>query len=217
MLGLILCGPSAWGQDAAAQQQAVESRLREALRAATQQARTLESERAQLQAAQAENETKLKELGARVEALAKQGEEDRRMASEAERALHARLAAKEQEAALLKENLAKWQKSQQKAAAAAAAKEAERAGLARQVILLQRRIDGQQAKNIALHELAREILDRYASFGLGTALTAREPFTGITRVKLQNLAEDFGDKIDAQRIKLPSAEEGAAPEQPSKN
>ncbi len=46
-----------------------------------------------------------------------------------------------------------------------------------------------------------DILTRYEKFGLGDALTAREPFTGITRVKLQSLFEDYQDKLVDQRIK----------------
>ena len=46
-----------------------------------------------------------------------------------------------------------------------------------------------------------EILSRYEKFGLGTALTAREPFTGITRARLQSLVDEYDEKISAQRIK----------------
>ncbi len=204
-------------QDAAAAQQAAEARLREALKNSTLQVRNLETERATLQAAQAENEAKLKELSARIEAVTQRAEEDRRFAADAESALHAKLAAKEKEADLLKENLEKWKQSQQKAVAFGAAKEKERAELAQKVIVQQRRIDEQQVKNVALTELANEILDRYAKFGLGTALTAREPFTGITRVKLQSLMEDYTDKIQDQKIKLPPAEELSKTPEPKKS
>lgn len=204
-------------QDAAAAQQAAEARLREALKNSTLQVRNLETERATLQAAQAENEAKLKELSARIEAVTQRAEEDRRFAADAESALHAKLAAKEKEAELLKENLEKWKQSQQKAVAFGAAKEKERAELAQKVIVQQRRIDEQQVKNVALTELANEILDRYAKFGLGTALTAREPFTGITRVKLQSLMEDYTDKIQDQKIKLPPAEALSKTPEPKKS
>jgi hypothetical protein len=49
--------------------------------------------------------------------------------------------------------------------------------------------------------LGKEILERYEKFGLGTALTAREPFVGTTRVRLQNLVQEYSDKLSEQRIK----------------
>ena len=69
-------------------------------------------------------------------------------------------------------------------------KEAQRAKLEDQVNQLNRRVADQQTKNAGMFKIANEILVRYERFGLGDALTAREPFTGITRVKLQSLFED---------------------------
>ena len=46
-----------------------------------------------------------------------------------------------------------------------------------------------------------EILTRYQQFGLGQALAAREPFTGNAKVKLQNIVQDYGDKILNQTAK----------------
>ena len=68
-------------------------------------------------------------------------------------------------------------------------------------MLLQRRIDDQQMKNAEMYKIAKEILSRYEKFGLGTALTAREPFVGTTKVKLQTLVQDFADKLADQRLK----------------
>ena len=53
--------------------------------------------------------------------------------------------------------------------------------------MLRRKVDDREAKNYELFKLANEILTRYEKFGLGEALTAREPFTGLTRVKRENL------------------------------
>jgi hypothetical protein len=61
--------------------------------------------------------------------------------------------------------------------------------------------EDQIGRNIALYELSNEILNRYAKFGLGLAIIAREPFIGTTRVKLENQVQDYGDRIRAMRIK----------------
>jgi hypothetical protein len=49
--------------------------------------------------------------------------------------------------------------------------------------------------------LSNEILTRYEKFSLGEALAAREPFIGLTRVKLENLTQDYSDKISKQQAK----------------
>ena len=64
-----------------------------------------------------------------------------------------------------------------------------------------RKVDDREAKNYELFKLANEILTRYEKFGLGEALTAREPFTGLTRVKLENLVQDYQDTLSQQRSK----------------
>lgn len=81
-------------------------------------------------------------------------------------------------------------------------------------MLLDRRVTEQQAKNTTMYQIGVEILDRYEKFGLGDALTAREPFIGKTRVKFQNLVQEFQDKLTEQRIK-PSATASREPSPPA--
>lgn len=78
--------------------------------------------------------------------------------------------------------------------------EAARAKLAGQVIVLQRTVSDREAKNIALFNVGIEILTRYEKFSLGDALAAKEPFAGMTRVKLQNLVQDYKDKLLNQTV-----------------
>ena len=78
--------------------------------------------------------------------------------------------------------------------------EAERARLAAEVPVLQRLVDDREAKNLALYKLGEDILDRYENFGLGDALGAKEPFIGVSRVKLQNLVQDYKDKLRDQVV-----------------
>ena len=55
-----------------------------------------------------------------------------------------------------------------------------------------------------MYHLANEVLDRYAQFGLGTAISAREPFVGITKVKFQTLLQDYQNKLTDQTIRKES-------------
>jgi hypothetical protein len=88
-----------------------------------------------------------------------------------------------------------------KAVEVANTKEAQRAKFESQAIVLQRRVEDDENKNLALYQLGKEVLNRYEKFGLGTAITSREPFVGITKVKLENLVQDYSDKLVDQTVK----------------
>jgi hypothetical protein len=83
---------------------------------------------------------------------------------------------------------------------------------------LERRIADQQVRNAEMYRLANEVLDRYAQFGLGTAISAREPFVGVTKVKFQNLVQDYQNKLTDQTIRpeKPEAADATAPSAQSK-
>jgi hypothetical protein len=57
-----------------------------------------------------------------------------------------------------------------------------------------------RTRNAELLLLGREILDRYRRKDFGAVLAGAEPFTQLTRVKLENLAQDYEDKLRAARF-----------------
>jgi hypothetical protein len=57
-------------------------------------------------------------------------------------------------------------------------------------------------KNSKMLATSKDILERYAKFGLGTALTAREPFVGITRARLESYIENYDSELARYRIRL---------------
>lgn len=179
----------------------VEARLREGLRAVTLQLRDAQGQVASLQAAQLDLEAKNKALSAQLEEQAKRwGEEKQALQADLEK-VRARGADQEAEITRLNVSLSKWKQGYQKLQTIAQSTEAKRAELADRVIKLDRQVADQQAKNQAMYDLGTEILTRYKKFGLGEALTAREPFVGITRVKFQNLIQDYSDKLTDTKIK----------------
>ena len=167
-----------------------ELKMREQLRATMLQLRTAETERAALQAAQAENEQKVKTLTAQVESLTKSS-------SAAEKAAADQAA----ELTRMRELVGRWEAAHSQASQTAQAKEAERAKLAGENIVLKRRVADQQRRNAELFRIGNEILTRLEKFSVGDAIAAKEPFTGLMRVKLENLVQDYGDAIADQRIK----------------
>lgn len=194
---LVLLATSAFAADPAA----ADTKLRESLRNSMLQLRTISAERDALLAGKAQLEAEKKAAADQVAAMTKQLAADKDAADKSIAELKDQTAQQEAQLAELKRSLDEWKAAQKKAANTAATKEAERAKLAQQKIELEREVADQRTKNLAMYRIGSEVLERYEKFGLGTALAAREPFTGNMRVKLENLVQDYGDKLAEQRIK----------------
>lgn len=184
-----------------AQPSAAENKLRESLRNTMLQLRNSENDKAVAQAAVAEAEDKNKALTEQVGKIMKQMAADKTAADKAVADLNAKIEQRDGQIAELREAWEKLKVEFKKMTVVAETKEAQRAKLEEQNILLNRRVADQQTKNAGMFRVANEILSRYEKFGLGDALTAREPFTGLTRVKLQSLFEEYRDQLTDQRIK----------------
>jgi len=176
-----------------------EAKLRESLRNTTLQLRSAQAERDTLQAEKTQLDQEKQKLAGELEAATKQAAIDQETASKKIASLEEGSSSKDAEIARLTQSLEKWKAAHAQVTTVAAQKEEERARLSQHSIELQRRVDDQQAKNLAMYKIATEILARYESFGLGTALAAREPFVGTTRTRLENLVQDYKDKLLQQR------------------
>jgi Holliday junction resolvasome RuvABC endonuclease subunit len=147
---------------------------------------------------------RITELDKRYAALVKQGNSDKAASEEAIAKLNNKVAEREKRIAQFEKALEEWKAGYQKAAAIARTKEDERATLASEVIVNKRSIADLQTKNIALFNTAHEILDRYENYALGKAISAREPFIGTTRVKIENQVQGYKDKILDNRLAAPA-------------
>jgi chromosome segregation ATPase len=185
-------------------------KMREAVKNSMIQLRDANAKLATAQAAQAEAEDKVKELQGKLEELTKKSAAERKTANETIDDLRTKLANSEMIGNHLTESLTKWKQGYAKLADYAKATEGKRAEFASKCILLERRIADQQVRNAEMYRLANEVLDRYAQFGLGTAIAAREPFVGITKVKFQNLVQDYQNKLTDQTIR-PEKQESSTP------
>jgi chromosome segregation ATPase len=185
-----------------------EMKMRETIRNTMVQLRDANAKLATVQAAQAEAEEKVKELQGQLEELTKKSSAEKKAANETIDDLKTKLAASELQVNHLTESLGKWKLGYAKLADYAKATEGKRAEIASKIILLDRRIADQQVKNAEMYRLGNEVLDRYAQFGLGTAISAREPFVGVTKVKFQNLVQDYQNKLTDQTIRHEAPEGG---------
>jgi hypothetical protein len=184
----------------ASAQAPADQRLREQLKAMTTQLRTLETEKATLQTEKTAMEEKLKKLEENnKEVIAKMDAEKEVAAKEREK-LALDLSGKEKELLEEKKLHIAADAFGKKYAELAKKTEAERAKLAAENIKLKDTVAMQRTRNRKMYEIGTEILNRYAKFGLGTAITAREPFVGITRARLESMVEEYGAELDLQRI-----------------
>ncbi len=202
LLSLLAAGALALGLTApliAADAENAEARLRDTLRTTMLQLRGTQNDLAAAQAAQNALAEKKKTLDAQNDALKKQAVADHLEAAKSIADLKGANTAQVEDIAKLTDTLTKTKAALEQASALARSKEEERARVASELIVTQRRADDLHVKNLALFKLGNEILVRYEKFGLGDALAAREPFVGLTRVKLENFVQDYADKLAEQR------------------
>jgi hypothetical protein len=206
------------GQD---EPSSTETRLRDALRSTAAQLNDAQNQVVTLQASQAQSDkdnadlkAKVDALTAQVAALTKQSADDKAASDKAIADLNAQITDLTGQIARLNQALAEWKNAYNQAAQLATAKEQARAKLAIQAALLQRTVDDREAKNIALYKTGSEILTRYEKFGLGDAIGAKEPFVGITRVTLENLVQDYKDKLLNQTVTSGQPPDSSTPVSP---
>lgn len=58
-------------------------------------------------------------------------------------------------------------------------------------------------KNKRLYVIGRELMVRFEQKSCNEILAQREPFTGLKRVEVENLLEEYRDKLDEQRLIKP--------------
>lgn len=196
-LGLLIPFTIAWLSLGGNVRAADDARLRETLRSLTLRLRSAETERNNLLTEKAQFEQEKKALTEKINALTKQAAADKETIA----TLTTKSGDQEKQLGETKEALDKWKAGYDQIAAAGKKSEAERAQLADESIILKRTVTDRETKNAELFKLGNEILRRYEKFGLGEALSAREPFTGITRVKLENLVQDYQDKLADAKVK----------------
>ena len=179
----------------------VESRLREQLKGMAVQLKTAEMEKATLQAEKTALTEKTTSFETASKKLGEQLVAETDKAKKESETLNTKIAEKEAEIAETKAALAKATEFGTKAAQLAKKTEAERDKFSAEAIQLKRVVADQRAKNGKMYEIGNEILTRYEKFGFGTAITAREPFVGITRARMETLIEEYGGKLAEQRLK----------------
>jgi chromosome segregation ATPase len=64
----------------------------------------------------------------------------------------------------------------------------------------EREIASCEDKNLKLYQTGRELMTRFEKKSCGEVLAQKEPFTGLKRVEIENLLEEYRDKLDDQKL-----------------
>jgi hypothetical protein len=62
-----------------------------------------------------------------------------------------------------------------------------------------------EAKNLQLYQYSQELMTRYQKKGVWASLAQKEPVTGIKDVRVENLLQEYQQKLDAQKIREAAA------------
>ena len=178
---------------AGAHAQSETDRLREALRAATAQTRSLEDQRTALQAKIVAAERDATALKAQIDAAKAEVRKIDKEHREAVEEFNQRLAQRD-------ETLEKWKSAYEEAASVARSKDAERAKFESEATAFKASTKSCQAKNVQLVKVGRELLHRYQGVSFGDMAVTSEPLVGVRRVEIQNLLQDYSDKVLDQKV-----------------
>jgi chromosome segregation ATPase len=178
----------------AARADAESDRLREALRTATAQSRSLEDQRAALQA-------KLTAAEQERDRLRKQNEAYRAQVKEAEQAYRQAVKDFNERLAERDDSLEKWKSAYGEAATVARTKDAERARFEGEAAAFKASAKACEAKNVQLLKVANDVVTQYEAMSPFEKILDHDPVFGLKRVEHQNAAQDFRDKILEQKAK----------------
>ena len=95
--------------------------------------------------------------------------------------------------------------------------EADRATLRDDAAKRSRAFDQCAEDNLQLYEINGEILDRYEHVGLFTKVSSAEPFTKITRTRIENLVDEYRERAQQLRVKKSIAANPPASPSPPAN
>ncbi|HEU4818931.1 hypothetical protein [Janthinobacterium sp.] len=197
LLLMLLAGGAAQAQGQKGQ--SMEERLRAELRNVTAQ---LQQTRGELEALKAKGVPAAKAAPAAA-APASDGLKKELAHSQSqlaqERAQRERLAAEQQRSAAAAQeataNLAQYRQAGEQLAATGKRIEAERARLDGEVAAQRGALARCESKNAQLYATGQEILQAYESLDVLDVMKARQPFAAQSRVKLEQIAQQYGDQL----------------------
>ncbi|WP_139335636.1 hypothetical protein [Janthinobacterium sp. TND4EL3] len=212
LLLMLLAGGAAQAQGQKGQ--SMEERLRAELRNVTAQ---LQQTRGELELLKAKGAPAAKAAPAAAPASDGLKKELARSQSQLaqERAQREKLAAEQQRGAAAAQetaaSLAQYRQASEQLAATGKQLAAERARLDGEVATQRGALARCEAKNAQLYATGQEILQAYESLDVLGVMKARQPFAAQSRVKLEQIAQQYGDQLYQGRFDARQTETPAVP------
>ncbi|MFC5741284.1 hypothetical protein [Dyella tabacisoli] len=175
--------------------QSLEEQLRTQLREARSQLQDLQNEQAQWQTQKTSTEHERDQARKALEQAQAELAKLHGNSAGGASALIAERSARQQ----AQNELQHGQQALTEAAAKAREQEARTTSITTQLNEVQGRLSTCTAKNQELYKVGHDILDAYEHVGVGTVLSSRQPFAAASRVKLENAAQAYGDRLYEQR------------------
>ena len=82
--------------------------------------------------------------------------------------------------------------------------ESDRTGLRKDLAERSAAYDQCALKNAQLYDISSDVLNRFEHVGPFTKATAAEPFTRLTRTRIENLVDEYRARADELRVKKPA-------------
>lgn len=188
-LGLALLASSG------AHAEGMEERLRTQLRSTTQQLQALQSEQAQAAAARSAAESQLSTAQAQIKRLeaelAKARQQNEQLAGQ-QAALHD---AAQAQVAASNEQVGKFKQAYEELLTRARGVEAARVQLTGDLAARDEQLQQCTTRNHEMYQVAREVLDAYERIDVADVVKLRQPFASRARVKFEELAQSYGDRL----------------------
>ena len=188
-LGLALLASSG------AHAEGMEERLRTQLRSTTQQLQALQSEQAQAAAARSAAESQLSTAQAQIKRLeaelAKARQQNEQLAGQ-QAALHE---AAQAQVAASNEQVGKFKQAYEELLTRARGVEAARVRLTSDLAARDEQLQQCTTRNHEMYQVAREVLDAYERIDVADVVKLRQPFASRARVKFEELAQSYGDRL----------------------
>lgn len=182
-----------------ARAESMEERLRAQLRTTTQQLSQLQGEQAQVNAAKAAAEAQRDAAVKELESLRAQLAQARGQADKLAGQQDAVMESAQAQVVATQAQLGKFKGAYDELLTLARTKESERQALVRNLAQRDEEVKVCVARNREMYEAGKEILNAYERISTGDILALKQPFAGKARVKFEEQAQAYGDKLyDAQ-------------------
>lgn len=180
---------------AADQTQTLEDRLRLQLRSTSQQLAALQSEQAQTQAARNAAEAKANALQEQVKALESERDVAREHGKTLEQQQDGIRTQAQSQIEAGRQQVGQFRQAYDQLLVMAKTSEAQRAGLQAQLARQNDALASCTEKNQRLYTLGNDVLRAYEGLSTGSLIQIRQPFATSARVKFDEIAQSFGDKL----------------------